>query len=78
MVQNNHVWASKADPRQQTAVFDKATKVTTYYFDPGLRTGGLKSPGAGDEVLASEDPDAFESGVHSVITTLGTSPPGSF
>lgn len=66
---------------QRAAVYDKACrKVTAQYFDPGF--SGANWPEVArsrrGEILDLQDPEAFESGVHCVITTLGTSHTGFF
>lgn len=66
---------------QRAQIFDKTVaKVTKEYFDPAFN--GTKWPELAREdrnkILALDDPEAFESGVHDLVRKLGTSHTGFF
>src|SRR5579883_1524523 len=66
---------------QRAEVFDKTfEKVSKQYFDP--RFNGTDWPNiaraARDEILAHEDPEAFETAMHELVRKLGTSHTGFF
>ncbi|MBV9084133.1 MAG: hypothetical protein JOZ62_15765 [Acidobacteriaceae bacterium] len=67
--------------QQRAAVYDNAcAKLTKHYFDPAFRGRNWREIVASrrEEVLNASEPEAFESTVHSVITTVGTSHTGFF
>ncbi len=66
---------------QRAEVFDKTTaKVTKQYFDP--RFNGKDWPRLAKEsresIIAMDDPDQFELGMHELVRKLGTSHTGFF
>src|SRR5579862_250848 len=66
---------------QRAEVFDKTTaKVTKQYFDP--RFNGTDWPRIAKEsresIIAMDDPDRFELGMHELVRKLGTSHTGFF
>jgi|SRR5579883_2371677 hypothetical protein len=66
---------------QRRQVFERTvTKVKKYYFDPGFN--GTDWPAlahsARDQILAVEDPEAFELAMHDLVRKLGTSHTGFF
>jgi hypothetical protein len=66
---------------QRAEVFDKTTaKVTKQYFDP--RFNGKDWPRLAKEsresIIAMDDPDRFELGMHELVRKLGTSHTGFF
>jgi carboxyl-terminal processing protease len=82
MVQQAHHSNPRTLTRKQRAtVYDNTCrKITRLYFDPDFR--GTNWPevakGRRDEILDLTEPESFESGVHSVVTVLGTSHTGFF
>ena len=66
---------------QRAEVFDKTTaKVTKQYFDP--RFNGTDWPriakDSRESIIAMDDPDRFELGMHELVRKLGTSHTGFF
>jgi C-terminal processing protease CtpA/Prc len=67
--------------KQRAQIFDKTTqKVTKHYFDPAYN--GTNWPERAlaerDRILAIEDPDWFELGMHDLVRSLRTSHTGFF
>src|SRR5215831_18289741 len=66
---------------QRAGIFDKAVeKVTKHYFDPNYN--GTNWPARAKEkreqILSKEDPEVFESAMHDLVCSLGTSHTGFF
>jgi C-terminal processing protease CtpA/Prc len=72
---------NKLSYKQRTHIFDKVYRaVTKHYFDP--KFNGTEWPALAqshkDEILANEDPEAFELAMHDLVRRLGTSHTGFF
>jgi carboxyl-terminal processing protease len=66
---------------QRASIYDKTVKkVTKHYFDPNFN--GTNWPARAKEkreqILAKEDPEMFESAMHDLVRSLGTSHTGFF
>jgi len=66
---------------QRASIYDKTVeKVTKHYFDPNYN--GTNWPARAKEkreqILAKEDPEMFESAMHDLVRSLGTSHTGFF
>src|SRR5260370_30216026 len=62
-------------------IFDKtATKVTKEYFDPNYNGTGwpARAQEQRNAIVALNDPDAFELGMHGLVRSLGTSHTGFY
>jgi C-terminal processing protease CtpA/Prc len=72
---------SKLTFKQRTAIFEKVYKaVTKHYYDP--KFNGTDWPKIAQsrktEIIATEDPEAFELAMHDLVRKLGTSHTGFF
>jgi C-terminal processing protease CtpA/Prc len=72
---------NKLSYKQRTHIFDKVYReVTKHYFDP--KFNGTEWPALAqsskDDILATEDPEAFELAMHDLVRRLGTSHTGFF
>jgi carboxyl-terminal processing protease len=81
MAQRDSQPRTKLTSAQRAEVFEKTfEKVSKQYFDP--KFNGTDWPnlarGARDEILAHEDPEAFEAAMHELVRKLGTSHTGFF
>src|SRR3954467_8493770 len=67
--------------KQRTHIFDRVYRaVTKHYFDP--KFNGTEWPAQAqsskNDILATEDPEAFELAMHDLVRRLGTSHTGFF